>query len=177
MIEFVPFQKIPRMSRMCMITEKIDGTNAGIYIGADGEFLVASRSRWITPEEDNQGFARWAYDHREELLGLGQGMHWGEWWGSGIQRRYDQIEKRFSLFNASRWNATPPPACCLVVPVIYSGVFTSTAADEALNLLCTKGSIAAPGFMRPEGIIVYHSASRAYFKKTLEKDAEPKGKP
>lgn len=30
--------------------------------------------------------------------------------------------------------------------------------------------------MNPEGVIVYHSASRSYFKVLLENDAEPKGK-
>ncbi|MCJ7726507.1 MAG: hypothetical protein MUP76_09000, partial [Acidimicrobiia bacterium] len=48
-------------------------------------------SRWITPEVDNYGFARWVKDHEEELrTGLGAGLHFGEWWGQGIQRRYGQ---------------------------------------------------------------------------------------
>lgn len=83
--EFVPFQKIGRLSRGCTITEKIDGTNASIYIGEDGEFLTGSRTRWITPEDDNYGFAR------------------------------------------------------------------------------------------PEGVIVFHHATKTLFKKTLEKDEKPKG--
>lgn len=37
------------------------------------------------------------------------------------------------------------------------------------------GSFAAPGFMRPEGIIVYHSASGHVFKVLLEDDDRPKG--
>src|SRR5512133_2019075 len=104
--EFQSFGKISRLSRDMVITEKIDGTNGCIYIGEDGEFLVGSRTRWITPECDNHGFARWAYDHKDELvLGLGPGRHYGEWWGSGIQRGYDlpKGEKRFSLFNVHRW--------------------------------------------------------------------------
>ena len=103
MSDFVAFPKIPRLSRRCVITEKIDGTNACIFIGEDGEFLVGSRTRWITPENDNHGFARWAYEHKDELLGLGPGRHFGEWWGQGIQRGYGLKEKRFSLFNTSRW--------------------------------------------------------------------------
>src|SRR5690349_11912868 len=99
-MEFEAFNKIARLSRNCTITEKIDGTNACIAISDDGkDFFIGSRSRWITPEDDNFGFARWATEHREELLLLGPGRHWGEWWGAGIQRRYGVPEKRFSLFN------------------------------------------------------------------------------
>ena len=57
-MEFVKFDKIARLSRTIVITEKIDGTNGLIAIGDDGEFQVGSRSRWITPENDNMGFAR-----------------------------------------------------------------------------------------------------------------------
>lgn len=176
-MEFEPFDKIARLSRGCAITEKIDGTNACIVITEDGQFLTGSRTRWITPDDDNMGFSRWAHEHKDELMQLGLGKHFGEWWGVGIQRRYDQTEKRFSLFNSARWNEfNPPPACCSVVPVIYDGLFTSTACDDALELLRTGGSKAAPGFMNPEGIVIYQSAARMYFKKTLSKDEEWKGK-
>jgi len=47
-MEFVSFPKIARLSRECVITEKIDGTNASIYIGNDGNenpvFLTGSRN-------------------------------------------------------------------------------------------------------------------------------------
>lgn len=177
MTEFQPFPKIPRLKRGIVVTEKIDGTNACVCIGADGEFLTGSRSRWITPENDNHGFARWAQSNKDELMLLGPGTHFGEWWGSGIQRRYGLDEKRFSLFNAGRWTAeTPPPKCCHVVPVLYTGVMSDPAIDEVLETLRTKGSVAAPGFMNPEGVIVYHTASRSLFKRTLDKDDEWKGK-
>jgi len=86
MMEFVKFGKIARLSRTVVITEKIDGTNGLIAIGEDGEFQVGSRNRWIAPENDNMGFARWAYENKDELMGLGAGFHYGEWWGQGIQR-------------------------------------------------------------------------------------------
>lgn len=176
-MEFEEFQKIARLSRNCVITEKIDGTNGCIAFNDYGEMFIGSRSRWITPEDDNYGFAKWAYERIAVLALLGPGRHFGEWWGAGIQRRYDQTQKRFSLFNAGRWTAeNPPPACCSIVPILYSGIFTSTAADEALAMLRLHGSQAAPGFMRPEGIIIYQTAARQYFKKTLDKDEEYKGK-
>jgi len=186
MNEFVEFNKIARLSRECVITEKIDGTNAQIFIGDDGEFLTGSRTRWITPENDNQGFARWAFEHREELLQLGPGRHFGEWWGSGIQRGYGLLkgEKRFSLFNVNRWGAgrdtekypSDCPACCGAVPILYTGIFDTAFIEGQLTLLKAIGSKAAPGFMNPEGIVIYHKAANILFKKTIEKDESPKQK-
>ena len=186
---------MPRLSRECIISEKIDGTNACIFIGEDGEFLVGSRTRWITPEQDNHGFARWAYERKDELLTLGTGRHFGEWWGSGIQRGYglQKGEKRFSLFNVQRWalHGTEPqrvpsadpriekyqdvlPPCCGLVPVLYRGPFDTACAEHAIDLLRANGSAAAPGFMNPEGIVVFHVAGNFGFKKTIEKDEVPK---
>lgn len=172
-MEFIGFPKMPRLSREVIVTEKIDGTNAQIFIGEDGTFLTGSRTRWITPEDDNYGFAKWAQQNRDELMLLGPGRHFGEWWGSGIQRRYGIDEKRFSLFNAVRWGEDRP-ACCHVVPVLYRGVFDTTAIEGTLAMLRTDGSVAAPGFMRPEGVIVFHVAGQVGFKKTLERDHESK---
>lgn len=187
---FEPFEKIPRLKRDCVITEKIDGTNAQIYITpeapdtdhvvacVDGLFILAgSRSRWLLPEKssDNFGFAQWVSDHCEELVKLGEGRHFGEWWGQGIQRRYGLDEKRFSLFNTGRWESNEErPSICGVVPVLYTGDFTTDAVDESLALLARDGSQAAPGFPRPEGVVIYHTASRGLFKVTLEKDSQPK---
>lgn len=176
-VEFVPFRKIPRLSRACVITEKLDGTNAAICITPDGQFLVGSRTRWITPESDNYGFARWAHVNKEELMKLGEGTHFGEWWGLGIQRKYGMTEKVFSLFNTARWSDDlTRPKCCRVVPVLYSGEFSTNCADEAIDGLRKNGSVAAPGFMKPEGVVVFHAAANLLFKKTLEKDDEWKGK-
>lgn len=173
---FEGFQKIPRLKRGMLITEKIDGTNAQIYISDEGDqMLVGSRNRWIDPNNDNVGFARWAQDHIEELYQLGPGRHFGEWWGQGIQRRYGLQEKRFSLFNTGRWNNnTPPPACCGIVPVLFAGEFTTQNIDRTLEGLRTGGSVAAPGFMNPEGIVVFHPQSKQLFKVTLDDDAVPK---
>ena len=174
---FAPMPKIARYSRLCTITEKIDGTNASIFIYDNGiDFLTASRTRWITPEDDNMGFSRWVHAHSEELLKLGPGHHFGEWWGLGIQRKYGQDRKRFSLFNTFLWSdPAVRPACCDVVPVLYEGMFQQAAIDAAINNLDCLGSQAAPGFMQPEGIIIYHQAAKLYFKKTLVGDEKPKG--
>lgn len=176
--EFVAFPKIPRLSREVVITEKIDGTSGCIYIGEDGCFQVGSRTRWLTRETgDNHGFLLWALMNKDELMKLGTGTHFGEWWGSGIQRGYGLVkgEKRFSLFNVHRWaDAAIRPACCEVVPTIYRGMFTTDLMEEALNELKNHGSFASEGFQDPEGIVVYHSAANIYFKKTIKKDEQPK---
>lgn len=193
--EFLEFPKIARLSRDAIVTEKIDGTNGVISIGEAGEFLVGSRSRWITPEQDNHGFARWAYEHKEELLKLGPGRHFGEWWGSGIQRSYGlpKGEKRWSLFNVQRWclhdqepqrivMADPRiekyqeklPAFCGLVPILARGWFDSLNFASIMQDLKEFGSKAAPGFMDPEGIVVFHCHGNVGFKKTIKGDEVPK---
>jgi hypothetical protein len=174
---FNAFPKIARYSRLCTITEKIDGTNASIFISEDLlEFRTASRTKWITPEDDNAGFSRWAHEHKENLMQLGPGHHFGEWWGLGIQRKYGQDRKRFSLFNTSLWSDPGVrPLCCDVVPILYEGEFGDWGVSIALEHLRQYGSIAAPGFTKPEGIVIYHHAAKLYFKKTLVGDEKPKG--
>ena len=47
-MEFEEFPKVPRLSRGCVITEKIDGTNAQVMVDEDGTVTAASRTRIIT---------------------------------------------------------------------------------------------------------------------------------
>lgn len=191
MIEFVEFKKIPRLSREVVVTEKIDGTNGVICITEEGEFLVGSRSRWLDEHTDNFNFWHWAMENKIELMKLGVGTHYGEWWGSGIQRGYNlsKGEKRFSLFNTGRWvkktiDSVPPlgekqeycPNCCYVVPVLWVGIFDTLHINNVLDSLKFHGSQASPGFTRPEGIVIYHRAGNLMFKKTIEKDDEYKSK-
>ena len=175
-MEFEPFPKIARLSRECIITEKIDGTNAQVYITEDGQIYFGSRTRWITPEDDNYGFAKWGMEHREELMRLGPGRHFGEWWGQGIQRKYGLTEKRFSLFNVSRWDSEDRPACCGIVPILGRGDFDTDLVNDCIRNLKAEGSQAAPGFMDPEGIVIYHTAAKIGFKKTIKNDEQPKSR-
>lgn len=175
-LEFKGFPKIPRLKRGCIITEKIDGSNAQIVITDEGQFYVGSRNQWITPEKDNYGFAKWAFENKDQLMELGPGQHFGEWWGNGIQRNYGLKEKRFSLFNTGRWsNWAQRPKCCSVVPVLFAGEFETTVVDKTLNKLKETGSMAEPGWMKPEGIIVFLPAANAMYKVTCEKDEQHKG--
>lgn len=203
-MDFEGFGKIPRLFRGCVITEKLDGTNAQVNIvrgfssdcdyqednfdpryvfeinnGDDtSHFIYAgSRNRYVTRENDNYGFAQWVHDNAAELLKLGEGRHFGEWWGQGIQRGYGLKEKRFSLFNVHRWaDDAVRPASCHVVPVLYQGPFDTCLVMDSLEKLRQAGSVAVPGWMKPEGVIVYHTAADSMFKVTCEKDEAPKGK-
>jgi hypothetical protein len=169
--DFFEFPKMARYSREVIVTEKIDGTNAQIHITEDGQFFTGSRNRWITPENDNFGFSRWAHEHKEELMALGVGRHFGEWWGSGIQRGYglQKGEKRFSLFNVSRWE-NERPDCCGVVPILWRGDFDDLNVSAVMDSLRKTGSIAAPGFVNPEGIVIFHTKGNFGLKKTFDKD-------
>ena len=91
-MEFQEFPKIARLSRECVITEKIDGTNAQVFIAPlaeltyagltalavreqDGDpfgMMAGSRTRYITPTEDNHGFAKWVQVNAETLWALGR---------------------------------------------------------------------------------------------------------
>lgn len=210
-MQFEEFPKMARLTRECVITEKIDGTNAQIHIVEPGVFvdtamviaeredgavmLAGSRTRYITPDADNFGFAKWVEAHADELWTLGHGRHYGEWWGLGIQRGYGLTEKRFSLFNTIRWclhgsephpiTAADPrvvkmqnvlPPCVGLVPQLYRGLFGPKHDENFLAKLRAEGSMAAPGFMKPEGIVIYHVAANVGFKKTIEKDDEPKSR-
>jgi hypothetical protein len=194
-VEFTEWPKTTRLFRDIVISEKIDGTNSALRIERmdqvspsgcteynppiairDGLGLWAqSRSRLITPGDDNFGFARWVLDNAEELTTLfDTGIHFGEWWGSGIQRGYGLTkgDKRFSLFNTAAHadihlrTALPIRA----VPVLYEGVFDQGVIEENLTDLRDNGSYAAPGFMKPEGICIFHSQSRIVQKVTLDKN-------
>lgn len=194
-VEFQEFPKMARLSRDIIITEKIDGTNAQLLISEDGNITVGSRTRWITPQDDNYGFAKWVEENKCNLIKLGAGRHFGEWWGSGIQRGYglQKGEKRFSLFNVGRWAlyGTEPkriltadpriekyqdvlPEGVGLVPELYRGKFDTAIIDDVLRQLELKGSVASPGFMKPEGIVVFHIAGNVGFKKTIHKDELPK---
>lgn len=74
---------------------KLDGTNAGVQITPEGEVLAQSRSRFITPEDDNYGFAKWVKGVEHYFSSLAEDYShmrspviiFGEWSGLGIQKR------------------------------------------------------------------------------------------
>lgn len=166
---FQPFPKIARLTTETIITEKIDGTNACIRFNEYGDITCQSRTRVITPEKknDNYGFAAWAYGNIESLFAdLGEGAHYGEWWGLGINRGYNQTVKRFSLFNTKRWQGhelhTDNLGVVLVVDVLPT--FDTLSIGYWAKGLDANGSLAAPGYDRPEGVVAYNRAANVMFK-------------
>lgn len=180
-LEFKAWPKTPRLFRNVVITEKIDGTNAAVLVSEDGARVAAqSRNRIITPDADNYGFANWVHKNALALAdALGPGYHYGEWWGSGIQRGYGlpKGEKRFSLFNTARWttdeglDALETVDGLYPVPVLYEGVFSEKEVRDILWGLAALGSPATGlKFKNPEGICVFHTQSRQVYKVLLEND-------
>lgn len=152
-----PFQgwpKIPRwQNEAYVITEKIDGTNGCIIITEYGDIFAQSRSKILDESKagDNHGFCKWVMGNKDDLLALGVGYHFGEWWGKGIQRNYEMTEKVFSLFNI--WMPAIPE-CVRKVPVIEKTL------EKAIARIKVTGSIAAPGFMNPEGLVMSATQNR-----------------
>jgi hypothetical protein len=197
-MEFVRFPKIPRLKRGMFVTEKIDGTNGQIVIqdrrlidagqapwvadrqcneGGPMAMFAGSRNRYLSKHKDNFGFYKWVRENSEELMKLGSGTHYGEWWGYGVGRTYGLDEKRFSLFNVGRWGRPEAtlPDCVHVVPELYRGEMDLSVVNANIDLLKKAGSVAAPGFMKPEGVVVFHTALNGYFKVLCENDDIPKG--
>jgi len=58
--------------------------------------------------------------------------------------------------------------------VLWEGLFDNLQVQTHIDQLQNEGSAAAPGFMKPEGIVIFHPASGRAFKKTVEKDEQHK---
>lgn len=175
-MEFKSFSEIIKLSSMITITEKIHGTNAQIFVHPDtNEVQAGSRERWVTPEDDNFGFARWAKDNEEALvLSLGPGRHFGEWYGSGINSGYSLSEKRLALFDQRFGDAesevmwTNRPANVHLTPILYKGIWKENIISDTMAALKLGGSVAAPGYMKPEGVVVRFERNGAMFKQVFE---------
>jgi hypothetical protein len=173
-IEFKKFPKIPRLFKDVVITEKLDGTNAQIIVDEDGNVATGSRERLLTSHMgkagDNYGFAAYVKSNEEAFRRLGKGNHYGEWWGCGINRGYGLTERRFSLFNTYKELPAGLPGNVNHVPVLATGTFSFDMIQDVLHRLRDEGSIAVPGYMNPEGIVIFHGASGQLFKFTFDGD-------
>lgn len=202
---FEKFPSLTRFSHGWTITEKLDGTNAAIVITpADlvvdphyhataiatirGNLVFAqSRTKLITPGKstDNAGFARYVYDNAEEIVAkLGEGRHFGEWVGKGVQKRhYNLPNKVFALFNVNRWQGADLPQLVTTVPAMVRNAYLDNPGATArtqLDHLKVAGSLFggfdANGdpYLNPEGIVMYHAPSNTAFKKTFDYDESGK---
>lgn len=172
--EFRSFDEIARLHSNVVITEKVHGSNAQILIADDFSYVNAgSRTKWLTLDDDNYGFARRVYDNAEEVVKLlGPGRHFGEWYGSGINSGYGLKEKRLALFNTHRWSPVKAegklPSWVDVVPVLYQGPWKEGLVPGVMEKLKAGGSQIAPGFMKPEGIVIRFDRNGAMFKHVFE---------
>ena len=178
---FKEWPKIVRLSKsVCIVTEKIDGTNAAFHV-VDGKVVaVQSRNRFIQPGRDNYGFAAWVHENAETLVAdLGDGVHFGEWWGAGIgPRGYTQSERFFSLFNAARFTAQAPyftTPRLRVVPILAQGPTAEQPWVSAMTFLREVGSVAMPGHRNPEGLVVCVRDANHLWKILCENDNLHKG--
>jgi hypothetical protein len=176
---FKEWPKIGRLNRDIVITEKIDGTNGAIGIvpisgegatlllpgevsfgGTIYQVYAQSRSRIVTPENDNYGFAAWVRKNAKVLVAtLGEGLHFGEWWGVGINRGYGLTERRFSLFNTSKWgegqgalllaDARLNGVALYSVPVLFTGPWTLNCGYIDGEKIASSGPDEQP-WLKPE---------------------------
>jgi len=171
MVEFVKWPKIPRGNPLeITITEKINGTTSCVIV-ENGEVVgCQSRNRLITTENDNFGFAAWVEENKEQLALLGDGHHFGEWAGPGIQKNPINLDKKeFYLFNTHMWNEETTPSCCSVVPVLYEGIYTEQIVKDVMSDLM---ELSVSTYI-PEGIVVYFRLFSKYVKFTFD---TPEGK-
>lgn len=180
-----PLWQDPNLLRVVMDEE---GEQAALY--------AQSRRRLIAPGKstDNHGFAAWVRHYAAPLAAiLGPGLHFGEWYGRGIQRGYG-IEKEeghngkfFALFNVGRWQDKnhndlvtfgAVPGLTTVPWLAEASTLGAGAVDTALRLLDRSGSYATgtgPRHEPAEGVVVYHAHSNTLFKQTFENDEAGKG--
>jgi hypothetical protein len=198
---FKPWSKIFRLYGPAVITEKIDGTNAAVQIkkinisgpiemrptdvldydyatgkpGAVYRLAAQSRKRIITPGEDNYGFAAWVQNNALALARtLGEGIHFGEWFGLGINRAYGMDSRAFALFNTRKWaDLYYDPkyledGALMSVPILKTtDNFSEDDLLEAVSLLEHQGSQVVEGlFSNPEGVVVYWPQADHMFKYT-----------
>lgn len=204
-MEFVKFPKISRWASPFDITEKIDGTNAAVLIrtcaaydsnaewinavgesagsayDANGELVLVgaqSRTRLITPEQDNYGFAQWVVANAQTLHDdLGPGTHYGEWWGAKIQRAYGLTngERYFSLFDRKLYSddlyygGARTPGLTLVPLLTAGDEFSAEELDDSLQWLAENGSAVGTGFDRPEGVVVHFHHNGMRLKYIIDK--------
>lgn len=177
MSEWTGFPKIARLNRDCVVTEKVDGTNAAILIQS-GRLRVYSKSEELTGSIDSYGFYAWVMERKRAILDTFEdGLLRGEFAGPGINRNRHQLtSKTFYCFAAEprvREGVTGLPDGFNVVPVLYEGPFDTAAINREVDRLRINGSLVGG---TPEGVVVFHLAGSVGFKVTCLNDNTPKSR-
>lgn len=120
---------------------KLDGTNAAIRVCGD-KFAAQSRSRTITPQDDNMGFAAWAHSSEwvKSLRFPSEVTIFGEWAGPGVQKRTavskvsEKIFAVFAVLVEDRVLITSPASIDLMLPGRPSNVHVLPWEDFELEV-------------------------------------------
>lgn len=97
---------------------KIDGSNGSVMLTPEGKIAAQSRTKIITPQDDNAGFAKWVNDNIDYFRALDFRSHdadnkqketvtiFGEWAGSKIQKRtsISKIDRKIFAVFAIQYN-------------------------------------------------------------------------
>lgn len=180
-MEHRKFPKIPRLENLtCQVTEKLDGTNALIALqtNEDGtrSIKIGSRNRWITVEDDNQGFAKFCVENIDWIQNLPDGFHYGEFMGPKINGNrigldthklylFDQRLRSIDL--GSNIDFVPVLIYQIELesfleaagqyPVYFKGIFDNEFPEPFLQQL------------RPEGIMIFVREFNQYIKVIWDK--------
>jgi len=167
-IEFKEWPKMPRISKeKITVSEKMDGTNACIIIKDAKIIGIQSRKRFITCIDDNYGFANWVWENAPEIINLGDGHHFGEWVGLGIQKNPHNLDaKYFYIFNTFM-PIDSLPSCIRKVRVVYEGEIYEGVYKDCMDTILSMSE--TEGY-KAEGIVSYNHLSRTRYKKTFEYD-------
>lgn len=175
--EFRPWRSIERYQGIhVQIAEKLHGTSAQVHVQKqlDGTLkaLAGKRTSYVGTT-GHFGFGEFVANNGQALCdSLGEGRHYGEWVGPGVNGQYGLTEKVFVLFN-HRYHLPKKLAGKLpnrvdVVPVLYDGPYTPTIIGETMDNLKASGSVFAPGFMKPEGVVLFFPQFNTMQKKVFK---------
>ncbi|MFK0015800.1 RNA ligase family protein [Streptomyces sp. NPDC091027] len=199
--EFVITEKIDGTNAQVAIRKLAAHEDSSRFMNAHGYNVVAkedglyvlragSRKRWIAPNRqkldgtealDNFGFAAWVADNASALTNLGEGTHYGEWYGRSIQHGYGMTDRKLALFNTTRWGpagqglpeGSPPELTVVPELARVRGHLLNETIRDCMRLLRTVGSAAETG-AKAEGVVIYSVESRTAYKALLENDHLPK---
>jgi hypothetical protein len=136
--------------RYVVVEEKLDGANAGLSLGPDGELLLQSRGHYLVggPRERHWDlFKAWASAHAARLrtLLVGGRVMYGEWLYAKHTVFYDRLPHYFLEFDVLEpgnggafWSTARRRAllesapCVCSVPVLWEGVVDDPAALPGL---------------------------------------------
>lgn len=157
-LEQVPFERV--RGRHLVVEEKLDGANAGISFGPDGDLLLQSRGHYLTGgprERQFTLFKSWAATHSAALRAALTDRYvlFGEWLYARHTVFYDALPHYFLEFdvldlNTGEFLATPQRAALLEglpvrsVPVLAAQAFSSLAEVLALLGQSTASSTGVP---------------------------------